>query len=275
MNKLHTAVRPVIAIDKDGAPIEPARINTNWRNDCGVLVRRKINITYDSWPEVPKGDKETLWNSLSVIYRSPLELYECGKEATLKTMGRCLRTFRNTLKNNFVDKDVTPFERYGFITPDDWKKFVVKASSKNFKQKSEHGKSLSKKNIFRPNLGPGGYKAKLLKWRQMEERLRLAGIPNPLEGCSERTKTWLLGRSKSTDDGQLIPKSSGVKEVLQRAKELARKEKEGTFIPVGNKDQLSVALGTHEHRGCTRGVSSLAKANEGLSGTTTCTRCEP
>jgi len=134
---------------------------------------------------------------------------------------------------------------------------------------------LSKKNIFRPNLGPGGYKAKLLKWRQMEERLRQAGIPNPLEGCSERTKTWLLGRSKSTDDGQLIPKSSGVEEVLQRAKELARKEKEGTFIPVGNKDQLSVALGTHEHRGRTRGVSSLAKVNEGLSGMTTCTRCEP
>ena len=76
MNKLHTAVRPVIAIDKDGAPIEPAGINANWRNDCGVLVRRKINITYDSWPEVPKGDKETLWNSLSIIYRSPLELYE-------------------------------------------------------------------------------------------------------------------------------------------------------------------------------------------------------
>jgi len=224
---------------------------------------------------VPKGDKETLWNSLSVIHRFPPELYECGKEATLKTMGRCLRTFRNTLKNNFVDKDVTPFERYGFITPDDWKKFVVKAFSENFKQKSEHGKSLSKKNIFRPNLGPGGYKAKLPKWRQMEERLRLAGIPNPLEGCSERTKTWLLGRSKSTDDGQLIPKSSGVEEVLQRAKELARKEKEGTFIPVGNKDQLSVALGTHEHRGRTRGVSSLAKVNEGLSGMTTCTRCEP
>jgi len=75
----------------------------------------------------------------------------------LKTMGRCLWTFRNTLKNNFLDKGVTLFERYGFITPDDWKKFVVKASSENFKQKSEHGKSLSKKNIFRSNLGPGVY----------------------------------------------------------------------------------------------------------------------
>jgi hypothetical protein len=48
-------------------------------------------------------------------------------------MGRCLQTFRNTLKNNFVDKAVTPFEQYGFITPDDWKKFVVKASSEKSK----------------------------------------------------------------------------------------------------------------------------------------------
>ncbi|RLN38856.1 transposon protein, putative, CACTA, En/Spm sub-class [Panicum miliaceum] len=85
----------------------------------------------------------------------------------------------------------------------------------------------------------------------MEERLRLARIPNPLEGCSEQTKSWLLGRSKSTDDGQLIPKSSGVEEVLQKAKELAKKEEEGTFIPIGNKDQLTLALGTDEHRGRT------------------------
>jgi hypothetical protein len=56
-----------------------------------------------------------------------------------------------------------------------------------------------------------------------------------------------LGHSKSTDDGQLIPKSSGVEEVMQRAKELSKKEKEGTFISVGNKDQLTLALGTDEH----------------------------
>ncbi|RLN04424.1 hypothetical protein C2845_PM13G09400 [Panicum miliaceum] len=91
MNKLHTRVSPVTTIDKDEAPIEPAGINTNWRNDCGVLVRRKINVTYDSWPEVPNNDKKTLWNSLSAIYRFPPELYERCKAATLKTMGSSYR----------------------------------------------------------------------------------------------------------------------------------------------------------------------------------------
>ncbi|RLN40721.1 transposon protein, putative, CACTA, En/Spm sub-class [Panicum miliaceum] len=94
---------------------------------------RDYNPNDELEPGVPNNDKETSWNSLSAIYRFPPELYERGKAATLKTMGRCLRTFRNTLKNNFVDKGVTLFKRYGFITPDDWKKFVVKASFENFK----------------------------------------------------------------------------------------------------------------------------------------------
>jgi hypothetical protein len=52
-------------------------------------------------------------------------------------------------------------------------------------------KELNTKNKFRHKLGPGGYKAAIPKWAKKEQELRDAGIQDPLEGCTVRTRNWI------------------------------------------------------------------------------------
>jgi hypothetical protein len=52
-------------------------------------------------------------------------------------------------------------------------------------------KELNVKNKFRHKLGPGGYKDAMSKWTKKEQELHEAGIPDPLEGCTVRTRNWI------------------------------------------------------------------------------------
>jgi hypothetical protein len=52
--------------------------------------------------------------------------------------------------------------------------------------------------------------------------------------------------------------------VIENAKDLVTKEKTDGFKPQHQKDQLSTAFETKEHRGCTRAISSIASWKEGF-----------
>ena len=106
-------------------------------------------------------------------------------------------------------------------------------------------------------MGPGGYKAKILEWRKMEEQLEKTGIANPISIYDEFAKNWIMARS-TTQDGQLVPRTSKVSEVVQRVKDIAAKEKDGLFKQKQQNDLLNATLETKEHRGRVKGVSSMA-----------------
>ncbi|GJN16216.1 hypothetical protein PR202_gb03179 [Eleusine coracana subsp. coracana] len=73
------------------------------------------------------------------------------------------------------EKGNTPFEKYGFISHDDWNDFATMMTSMEAKGISESYQKLSKKNTLRPNLGLGGYQAKLvLKSSEISEVLQKA-----------------------------------------------------------------------------------------------------
>lgn len=257
-NKLSKAIYVVTGINKFGAPIEPAGINARWRNDCGTIAREKCKIIWDNWKVVDNAIKDLLWDEMKQIYLFPPEMQEIGKKATIDTIGNCLRTFRCNLNKDYVKKGLTPFAHFEFITPEEWRIFVGQKTTKRALALSKKFSDLSKKNKFSHNLGPGGYQAKISKWRKKEQEDREAGKPDELDGCSDRTRNWILGRCGVTEDGQLVPKNSEVRGVVERAKDIAAKEKEGKFKPNGQNDQLTAALGTEEHRGRTRAVFSRA-----------------
>jgi hypothetical protein len=52
-------------------------------------------------------------------------------------------------------------------------------------------KELIQKNKFKNRLGPGGYKATMSLWTKKEQELRETLIPDPLEGCTFRTRNWI------------------------------------------------------------------------------------
>jgi hypothetical protein len=91
----------------DGSPIEPKGVNSKWCNDCGV----------------PLNEKEALWELIKAQYVFPSEHEECGKKATILTIGRALRRFRHALNKLYVQPGVSPSNRFAFITPNEWNTF--------------------------------------------------------------------------------------------------------------------------------------------------------
>jgi hypothetical protein len=125
-------------------------------------------------------------------------------------------------------------------------------------------KELIQKNKFKHRLGPSGYKVAIPLWRKNEQELREARIPDPLEGCMMCMRNWIWGRSHIDNNGQLITSNSDITRVIENAKDLITKEEIGEFKPQRQKDQLSTALETEEHRGCTRTISLIASWKEGF-----------
>uniref|UniRef100_K3ZD19 DUF8039 domain-containing protein n=1 Tax=Setaria italica TaxID=4555 RepID=K3ZD19_SETIT len=106
---------------------------------------------------------------------------------------------------------------------------------------SEENTKKARKAAENPHhLGAGGYAAKIAKWRREEEERRIADLPDLFEGLDERSRNWVLARIPTiTPDGKLV--------------EL---QKKGLFMPDRERDQLTATIGTVEHSGCDRGMSS-------------------
>jgi hypothetical protein len=77
-------------------------------------------------------------------------------------------------------------------------------------------------------------------------------------------RNWIRGQPHIDDKGQLVTSNSDITIAIQNAKDLVTKAKTGKFKPQRQKDQLSRALETEEHRGCTRAISSIASWKEGF-----------
>jgi hypothetical protein len=64
-------------------------------------------------------------------------------------------------------------------------------------------------------------------------------------------RNWIWDRSRIDGNGQLVTSNSDITRLIENAKDLITKEKISEFKPQRQKDQLSAALETKEHRGRT------------------------
>jgi hypothetical protein len=134
-------------------------------------------------------------------YVFPYEHEEHGKRATILTIGRALRRFKHVLNKFYVQPGVSPFNQFRFITPNEWNIFKELHTTLEAMVHSNRMKELIQKNKFEHRLGPSGYKVVFPLWAKKEQGLREAGIPDPLEGCTLRTRNWIRGRSHTDDKG--------------------------------------------------------------------------
>jgi hypothetical protein len=137
-----------------------------------------------------------LWKAMKIKYIFPTEVLDRDEKATLYTMGRALQTFRCNLNKDYVKKGRTPFNDFCFVTPDDWTTFINLRTSNEALEVNQNIQGLSKMRKWNPNLGPGGYKAKIKGWRLKEQQGREVGRPDILEVVSECTQNYILGWSK-------------------------------------------------------------------------------
>jgi hypothetical protein len=169
----------------------------------------------------------------------------------MKTIFNALQRFKHALNKYYVQRGLSPLNQFGYITPNEWDTFVQQHTTTQAVALSNQMKELNTKNKFRHKLEPGGYKATMPKWAKKEQELHDAGIPDPLEGCTMRTRNWIWGHSRIDDSGQLITSSSEVTSVVERAKIVTTKENTGEFKSQQERDQLSAALENKEHHGRT------------------------
>jgi hypothetical protein len=95
---------------------------------------------------------------------------------------------RHALNKFYIESGVSPLNQFGFITPNEWNTFQQLHTTLEAIVISNRMKELIGKNKFNHRLGPGRYKAAIPLWTKKEHELREAGIPDPLEGCTLRTK---------------------------------------------------------------------------------------
>jgi hypothetical protein len=155
--------------------------------------------------------------------------------------------------------------QFGFITPNEWNAFQQLHTTPEAKALNNRMKELTRKNKFKHRLGPGWYKDAIPLWTKKEHELHEARIPDPLEGCTLRTRKLIRGRSRIDGNRQLVTSNSDITRVIENANDLITKEKASKFKPQCQKDQLSSALKTEEYRGRTRAISSIASWKEGFA----------
>jgi hypothetical protein len=209
--------------------------------------------------------QETLWGFIKEHYIFPSEQEKISKNAMMKTISNALRKFRHALNKDYMQRGLSPLNRFGYITPNDWDIFVQQHTTPQAIALSNKMKELNVENKFRHKLGPREYKAAMPKWAKKEQELRDAGIPDPLKGCTVHTRNWIRGRSCTDDSGWLIASSSDVTNVVEKVKTLTAKEKTAEFKSQLKRDQLSTTLENDEHGGRTRAISSIASWKEGFA----------
>ncbi|KAJ1257151.1 hypothetical protein BS78_K194400 [Paspalum vaginatum] len=221
--------------------------------------------TWLDWRDVPSGRKSFLWDEVKKYFQFPHGTEAKAKEYTLKQLGFSYRKWKTELTNKYLKNNLTPFEEYGKITPAQWDEFVRQRTTKEAIQRSAANSALAKTDRHKPHLGPGGYAAKVEQWLKEREDLIAKGLPDPYEGLNERTYLRVKGREVKVPGGEKGFAKPETAEVVKRIKFWAEKEKEGKFVSDREKDCLTRGLGTKEHGGQVRGLSSKKNWKQGFS----------
>jgi hypothetical protein len=81
-----------------------------------------------------------------------------GKNAMLKTISNAFRRFKHALNKYYVQRGLSPLNRFGYITPNEWETCVQQHTTPKAIALSNKMKELNAKNKFWNKLGPEGYK---------------------------------------------------------------------------------------------------------------------
>jgi hypothetical protein len=151
--------------------------------------------------------------------------------------------FRHALNKFYVQPSVSLFNRFGFITPNEWSIFQQLHTTPEAVAHSNRMKELISNNKFKHRLGPVGYKAAIPLWIKKEQEHREAGISDPREGCTLHMRNWIQDRCHIDDNRQFITSNSDITRVIENAKDLVTKKNIGEFKPQCQKDQLQLHRG--------------------------------
>ena len=142
--------------------------------------------------------------------------------------------------------------------------FVRQKTTEEAVALSQKQTKFAKSNIHKVRLGLGGYQRKIDQWRRQREAAIAAGQPDPYEGLDDREWRWLEARKQKIVEGKPKFDRPETEVVAERMLQLAELQKNGQFKANKEKDVLSTAIGSKEHGGRVRGMSSKLSIKDGF-----------
>ncbi|KAL6312401.1 hypothetical protein AAG906_020013 [Vitis piasezkii] len=190
----------------------------------GVLARTMVPVYHTDWRVVPVELKEKLWDCVKGAFL----VDENSKYNVISSIGTSFRSFRHTLTKEYIlpykDKPeylLQPPIEYNYIPIEDWRKLVANRLSTEAKY------------VYIHRVSRKGYAG------LQEELMQKTGSRKPID----RWVLWKLARLKKGEYDDVT------RPVAEKIDELAKAVEEGKITCVGQKDILTLALGTSEHPG--------------------------
>ncbi|KAL5166011.1 hypothetical protein HKD37_18G051061 [Glycine soja] len=244
------AERPVVNVDPatgkaDGPHKKKLRIY------LGIVARDKVDVTYDTWKEVPTAQKDLIWEDIQAEFEIPEASDSRTKKKIIQIVGERWRKWALGADKDGADDIVC--EKYG-ISKEKW------TQDHSWEDVRKKAQASEKQNTAPHVLSRGGYEylEEKLMAEKTKKRLEEVAQSGSTEGIIDppspirRHVKWKMTRTKKT--GQMT--SEAAKEIADRIDSLDEQASQGSFIPHGRQDILTAAIGRPEHPGRVRAVGA-------------------
>ncbi|KAH1242304.1 hypothetical protein GmHk_07G019667 [Glycine max] len=242
LRKATDAERPVVHIDPTTDKADgPHR--KKLRTYLGIVARDKVDITYENWKEVPTAQKDLIWEDIQAEFEIPEASDSRTKRKLLQNVGERWRQFKSDLTRKWAltpdtdSVDDTVCEKHD-ISKEKWAQFCQTRRDPSWE-------AIQKQNTAPLVLSRGSYEyleQKLLAEKtkkKLEEAAQSGSVDGVIDPPSpiRRHVKWKMARTKKTWEM-----------TTEAAKEIAEKiVTQGSFVPHGHQDVLTVAIGHPEH----------------------------
>lgn len=159
---LSKEVNVLTQISEKGEPLSLEDACAKYSNQCRVIVRDNVKITWKDWKNVTDAKKDVCWMELKSKFFFPEGTdEEAAKDCALKTMGKLWWNWKTNLNKKYIQKDLNPFKDYGKITQAQWDEFVALKTIAEEKEKRRKMSELARRNAYPDCLGLTGYHPKV------------------------------------------------------------------------------------------------------------------
>nr|BAX25052.1 hydroxyproline-rich glycoprotein -like [Oryza alta]BAX25060.1 hydroxyproline-rich glycoprotein -like [Oryza alta] len=203
-NQLPKETYYIAALNEDGKPVEPKHVMAKFSSVCRIMARLHEPLNVDEWKDVNPHIKNLMWEQLQKYLVYPPGSEVIGSRFALSTMAHRWRQWKSDMNTNYVQKNKSPFEKYGNIPPVEWDKFVAKMTTPEALARRKKMSELAKKNKYPHRLGSSGYDGHIIEKEKSGEfvarrehdeltaALGTAEYSGRIRGKSTRT-SWKVG----------------------------------------------------------------------------------
>ncbi|KAH1210038.1 hypothetical protein GmHk_15G044419 [Glycine max] len=251
------AERPMVHIDPATGKADGPH-KKKLRTYLEIVACGKVDMTYETWKEVPTIQKDLIWEDIQAEFDIPEASDGRTKKKILQTVRERWRQFKSDLTrkwalaadNGSVDDIVC--EKYD-ISKEKWAQFCQTRRDPSWE-------AIQKQNTTPHVLSRGGYEyleqklmAKKTK-KNLEEAAQSGGTEAVIDPPSpiRRHMKWKMAHTKKTR--QMM--SEATKEIVEKIDSLEKQASQGSFVPHGRQDLLTAAIGRPEHPGRVRAAGA-------------------